>query len=141
MFNPFVLIYNIIMFVTRPFFIVPQGSAHASGQEDHMMDETTPSAHIHTGSAGFAFSDITAAMQARLDQLEQQLHQAQQPIAPLASYPKEPKINSPAPFKGNKSLSEEFILKIDQVFAICHRTYHDDDTRLAFVFNLLEGDA
>jgi hypothetical protein len=141
MFNPFVLIYNIIMFVTRPFFIVPQGSAHAIGQEDHMMDETTPSAHIHTGSAGFALSDTTAAMQARLDQLEQQLHQAQQPIAPLASYPKEPKINSPAPFKGNKSLSEEFILKIDQVFAICHRTYHDDDTRLAFVFNLLEGDA
>jgi hypothetical protein len=85
MFNPFVLIYNIIVFVTRPFFIVPQGSAHASGQEDHMMDETTPSAHIHTGSAGFAFSDITAAMQARLDQLEQQLHQAQRPIAPLLS--------------------------------------------------------
>jgi hypothetical protein len=66
----------------------------------------------------------------------------QQSIQPrYASYSKKPKINSPSPFKGNKSEAEEFILKCQSVFDICSRTYHDDQTKLAFVFNLLQGDA
>jgi hypothetical protein len=93
-------------------------------------------------AVNFGVPQDSISMQARLTQLEQELHDQRQPASAFVpSVTKERKINSPSPFKGNKSLSEGFILKCDQVFAVCHRTYHDDDTRLAFVFNLLEGDA
>jgi hypothetical protein len=141
MFNPFLLIYKMIMFIVHPLFIVPQAPGHIIGHEDQIMEDTS-APNRPTTTAASDLPDSNAAMQDRLNQLEQQLLQAQLNFAPsFTSYPKEPKINSPAPFKGNKSLSEEFILKCDQIFATCHRTYHDDDTRLAFVFNLLEGDA
>ncbi|KAJ9114208.1 hypothetical protein QFC22_005660 [Naganishia vaughanmartiniae] len=140
MFSPFAFVYHLIMFITRPLAIVPQSSGPIVGHEDHNMQDTfaTPSA---TPAVGFGMPQDQATLQARLAQLEHQLIQAQQTTSPFTPYHKEPKINTPAPFKGNKSQSEEFILKCDQIFVICHRTYHNDDTRLAFAFNLLEGDA
>ncbi|KAJ9103049.1 hypothetical protein QFC21_002471 [Naganishia friedmannii] len=120
MFNPFLLIYNMSMFIARPFYVVPQVSGHSIGNEDHVMDDITADSSAHTTApTDFNMPDATAAMQARLEQLEHQLHQAQQSTSSVARYSKEPKINTPPPFKGNKSLSE-FILKCDQVFAICH---------------------
>lgn len=141
MFNPFALFYHLLLFMVRPFFIVPPGTGHNILDDDHPMGDTSASASA-IPPVGFGVPQDNITMQARITQLEQELRDQSQSTPFVASpTPKEPKINSPAPFKGNKSLSEEFILKCDQVFAVCHRTYHNDDTKLAFVFNLLEGDA
>jgi hypothetical protein len=141
MFNPFALFYHLFLFMVRPFFIVPQGTGHNILDDDHPMGDAS-AATSSTPAVGFGVPQDDITMQARITQLEQELRiQRQHVPAPATPSPKEPKINSPVPFKGNKSLSEEFILKCDQVFAVCHRTYHDNDTKLAFVFNLLEGDA
>lgn len=141
MFNPFALFYHLLLFMVRPFFIVPPGTGHNILDDDHPMGDTSASASA-IPPVGFGVPQDNITMQARITQLEQELRDQSHSTPFVASpTPKEPKINSPAPFKGNKSLSEEFILKCDQVFAVCHRTYHNDDTKLAFVFNLLEGDA
>jgi hypothetical protein len=85
-------------------------------------------------------SVVADPLATRVAELEEMMRQqASQPRYP--AYPKEPKINSPSPFKGNKAEAEEFILKCQSVFDICSRTYHDDQTKLAFVFNLFQGDA
>ncbi len=57
------------------------------------------------------------------------------------STPKEPKINSPEPFKGARDQSLEFLLKCQAVFNTQPRTYHNDVTKLAYAINLLQGDA
>lgn len=141
MVNPFAFFYHPLLFIVRPFFIVPQGTGHNVLDDDHLMGDESASTPANP-AIGFGAPQDNIHMQARLTQLEQELRdQRQLATAFVPSMPEEPKINSLSPFKGNKSLSEEFILKCDQVFAVCHRTYHDDGTDLAFVFNLLEGDA
>ncbi|KAI5448859.1 Retrotransposon Gag-like protein 3 [Naganishia albida] len=141
MFNPFAFFYQLFLFVVRPFFIVPQGTGRNILDDDHPMGDASTSSSAGP-AVGFGLPQDNITMQDRITQLEQELRNQRHPSSsfPFATS-KEPKINSPAPFKDNKSLSEEFILKCDQVFSVCHRTYHDDDIKLAFVFNLLEGDA
>jgi hypothetical protein len=54
---------------------------------------------------------------------------------------KEPKINSPEPFRGSRDQSLEFLLKCQAVFTTQPRTYYNDITKLAYAINLLQGDA
>lgn len=84
----------------------------------------------------------------RINSLETQLGaSAAAPVIPPpipttnASRAREPKINLPTPFRGSKAESAEFILKCDMVFMVQPETYHSDDIKLAFVINLLQGDA
>jgi hypothetical protein len=146
MINIFSFIYRLILFIVRPFFIVPEGTAYAMGNTDQPMDAPQPQAtNTQVPLAGLGMPSVpsTDALQARLTQLEEELRAQRhhQVSMSTSSEPKEPKINFPSAFKGDKSQSEEFILKCDQVFNVCRRTYHDNTTRLAFVFNLLEGSA
>jgi hypothetical protein len=149
MINLFSFIYRLILFIIRPFFIVPEGTAYVVGNTDQPMDAPQPQAsNIQVPQAPLAGLGMppvpgTDALQARLTQLEEELRaQRQHQISmSTSSEPKEPKINFPSAFKGDKPQSEEYILKCDQVFNVCRRTYHENTTRLAFVFNLLEGSA
>jgi hypothetical protein len=131
------IIYRWLLLAFQPFFASPPGTSSLPSDNVLMSSvEPTPSSTSSTNRNNF--NETLANRVAELeDRLRQQVGQSVQ----LGSYPKEPKISSPSPFKGNKADAEEFILKCQSVFDICSRTYHDDKTKLAFVFNLLDGDA
>ena len=56
-------------------------------------------------------------------------------------YPKEPKISMPKSFAGRKDESRAFIQKCDNVFRVQPQSYSTDDSKIAFVQNLLDGEA
>jgi hypothetical protein len=58
-----------------------------------------------------------------------------------SQYTKEPKISSPPVFAGRKQEATEFLLKCDTVFNVQNRTYSSDQSKLAFVTNLLKDEA
>lgn len=122
----------------QPFFAAPPGPAGILSDNVDMtsVEAETPSDSINKS---------TEALLQRLAELEEHVRSQTQgqptQFLPQPIVPKEPKIDSPSHFKGNKAEAEEFVLKCDSIFDICRRTYHDEKTKLAFVFNLLEGDA
>jgi hypothetical protein len=138
MLSIFALIYRMFQMVFQPFYVVPLGAGQ--GSDNINMDQTFAQAIGSNVNDNQPANDIETMMR-RLAELEDLAHQQSIQIASTPGAIKEPKINAPAPFKGNKSEAEEFILKCQSVFDICDRTYHDDRTQLAFVFNLLQGDA
>lgn len=130
------IIYRWLLLAFRPLFAAPPGTGSLPS------DSTSSSTPVIVPSSASSSNtnNSTDPLATRVAELEEMMRQqASQPRYP--TYPKEPKINSPSPFKGNKAEAEEFILKCQSVFDICSRTYHDDQTKLAFVFNVLQGDA
>jgi hypothetical protein len=134
MFSIALLLYRWFFLVLQPFYASPPGPASMPSDNVFMNPVHDPVASGHVDNA---------ELLSRLADLEERVGQnSRQPT--FNSYtppPKEPKLKSPSPFKGNKAEAEEFILKCQSIFDICHRTYYDDKTKLAFVYNLLEGDA
>lgn len=129
------IIYRWLLLAFQPLFAAPPGAGSISSDT---ASPTTPA--IVPSSSSSNINNVADPLATRVAELEEMMRQqASQPRYP--AYLKEPKINSPSPFKGNKAEAEEFILKCQSVFDICSRTYHDDQTKLAFVFNLLQGDA
>lgn len=101
MFNPFAPFYHLFLFMVRPFFIVPEGTGHNAFDDDQPMGDASASTSA-TPAVGFELPQDSTSMQARITQLEQELLTQRQHVpAPTPSLPKEPKINPPAPFKGN----------------------------------------
>jgi hypothetical protein len=134
MFTIALIIYRWFLLALQPLFASPPGPGRLPS-DNVIMASVEP----HSPSSNSA--NTNESLRQRLVELEEMIRR--QPTQPVysPSTPKEPKINSPSPFKGNKAEAEEFILKCQSVFDICSRTYHDDKTKLAFVFNLLQGDA
>jgi hypothetical protein len=139
MLSIFVMIYRLFVFMFEPLFVVPPGPGQQSWDNIN-MDQAFNQAMGSRVNTTVPTNDIEAMLR-RLAELEDFAHQQSVQIASTCRSTKEPKINAPAPLKGNKSEAEEFILKFQSIFDICHLTYHDDRTQLAFVFNLLQGDA
>lgn len=137
----FLLIYRWFIMAFQPFYAAPPSTGHIPSDNVDMDRAFAQAINTNTSDPAPAPENDNDAVQRRLAQLENFAHQQSIQQASTPRSYKEPKINSPAPFKGNKSESEEFILKCQSVFDICHRTYPDDRTQLAFVFNLLQGDA
>jgi hypothetical protein len=134
MFSMAIVLYRWFLMVLQPFYASPPGPG-LSTSDNVFSPVSVPEASNNVDNEGLL---------RRLAELEERVRQSsRQPAG--ASYntlpPKEPKLKSPSPFKGDKAEAEEFILKCQSIFDICNRTYFDDKTKLAFVFNLLEGDA
>jgi hypothetical protein len=124
-----IILYRWFMLAFNPLPALPSGTGGLASDDANM-------AAIEPHSSSSASGSNNEALFNRVAELEEILHQATfQPTS------KDPKINSPSPFKGNKAEAEEFILKCQSIFDICTRTYPDNKTKLAFVFNLLQGDA
>ena len=129
-----IILYRWFLLAFKPLSALPSGSGGLSS-DDAIMASVEPL------SSSSSSESNTEALANRVAELEAMMRRSSSQPTPYVTTPKEPKINSPAPFKGNKAESEEFILKCQAIFDICTRTYHDDKTKLAFVFNLLQGDA
>jgi hypothetical protein len=121
------------MLAFNPLFALPSGTGGLASEDANMTVEP------HSSSNDSDFNNDTLSN--RVAELEEILRQAAFQPNRYVPTSKEPKINSPSPFKGNKAEAEEFILKCQAIFDICTRTYSDNKTKLAFVFNLLQGDA
>jgi hypothetical protein len=126
-----IIIYRWFLMAFQPLFALPSGSGGLPSDDAEMA-----SVEPHSPSSSSQSNNETLAT--RVAELEAMMRQ---PSTQYVSTPKESKINSPSPFKGNKAEAEEFILKCQAIFDICTRTYFNDNTKLAFVFNLLQGDA
>lgn len=120
------------MLAVQPLFVVPSGSANQPS------DDTVMSSQAHSSSSSSDNNNESLAN--RIAKLEAMIRQTF-PQPTYVSTPKEPKTNSPSPLKGNKAEAEEFILKCQTIYDISTRTYYDNKIKLAFVFNLLQGDA
>jgi hypothetical protein len=94
-----------------------------------------------------SLEDQLAAANAQINQLNHQIQQAQVNAATMTTTPtfsgrtKEPKLKDPEVFKGNRATTMEFLLKCAAIFHTQPHTFHSDDLKIAYVTNLLAGEA
>lgn len=80
----------------------------------------------------------------RIKQLEAELEQERKasPATPThVAFSKDGKISDPAHFTGKKEAASGFLIKVDQVLEVRQNQYKTDALKIAYVTNLLEGDA
>jgi hypothetical protein len=134
--GPFEFLFWLFMIPMTIFMADPNSGGHPmEGQQENLP--TPPVVDPN---------NLYQQMLDRINQLEQEALARSNTNPPLIpQYPpgmrREPKIAAPPAFKGNKAEAQEFILKCDTIFAVQPSTYHDDKTKLAFVINLLQGEA
>lgn len=108
------------------------------GHDNHSDMPTLPAQQPLTAE------DLLERLHQRINQLESQLHSAtaQPSFQPTyMSHGIEPKISGPAPFSGRKEEALEFLLKCDMVFNVQARTYAANQSKIAYVTNLLKDEA
>jgi hypothetical protein len=128
-----IILYRWFMLAFNPLFALPSDNGGLASESVNIPSVIQPQSNSSDSN--------TETLANRIAELEELMHQASFQPTQYVAASKEPKIHSPSPFKGNKAEAEEFILKCQAIFDICTRTYSNDKTKLAFVFNLLQGDA
>lgn len=108
------------------------GSPTATHNDNGHQSDPDPGSQVPDTSE----NDLVAHLLQRISQLE-----AHASTPPTTLNIKEPRISSPKPFSGSRADARAFIEKCDNVFRVQPHTYGTEESKIAFVINLLDGDA